>query len=175
VEHLTLPTEINLCYIKSQTARDLLPHSLLIPTDPARLCVPIRLKSDTAVAAAMGRHFARGAGLAVVASAEVAVAVSEMASNLVRHTDGGGTVELWLETEWLVIRAQDRGPGMPCPEQLFAGRQAQPGPLPGGSLGEGGPAIRRLMDSVDAHNREGGGLEVIARKRRPALNRKDGG
>ncbi len=162
-----------LATINFETARDLSNHSLSISTHPARLCVPIRLKSDTAVAAAMGRHFARGAGLATVASAEVAVVVSELASNLVRHAGSGGTVELWLEADWLIIRAQDRGPGMHHPEQLFAGRQGRPGPLPGESLGEGGPAIQRLTDAVHAHNREGGGLEVVARKRRQALARKD--
>ncbi|MDC0713748.1 ATP-binding protein [Stigmatella sp. ncwal1] len=146
---------------------------MLLPTDPARLCVPIRLRSDTAVAAAMGRHFARGAGLAMSASAEVALVVSELASNLVRHAGDGGTVELWLEADWLIIRAQDRGPGMPQPEQLFAGREGRLGPLPGESLGEGGPAIRRLTDAVHASNREGGGLEVVARKRRSAGFRKD--
>jgi serine/threonine-protein kinase RsbT len=122
----------------------------------------------------MGRHFAREAGLAPVASAEVAVAVSELASNLVRHADGGGTVELWREAGWLIIRARDRGPGMPRPEQLFEDRPGHPGPLPGQSLGEGGPAIRRMTDAVHAHNRPGGGLEVVARKRCPGPARKDG-
>ncbi|MCP3141088.1 ATP-binding protein [Pyxidicoccus xibeiensis] len=125
----------------------------------------VRLKSDAAVAAALGRRFARQVGMAAAASAEVAVVVSELATNLVRHAGAGGTVELWREEEWLFIRARDRGPGMVEPERLFTGRDGRPGPLPGESLGEGGAAVRRLTDAVQVTNREGGGLEVVARKR----------
>ncbi|MFP2932833.1 ATP-binding protein [Pyxidicoccus sp. 3LG] len=125
----------------------------------------VRLKSDAAVAAALGRRFARQMGLAPAASAEVAVVVSELATNLVRHAGAGGTVELWREEEWLFIRSRDRGPGMVNPERLFTGREGRPGPLPGESLGEGGAAVRRLTDDVRVANRDGGGLEVVARKR----------
>ncbi|WP_371745576.1 ATP-binding protein [Myxococcus sp. CA033] len=120
---------------------------------------------DAVVAASMGRRFARDAGLSAASSAEVAVVVSELATNLVRHTRAGGTVEVWCEDGWLCIRSLDRGPGMAEPERLFVGREGRPGPLPGESLGEGGAAVRRLTDEVRVSNREGGGLEVFARKR----------
>ncbi len=64
---------------------------------------------------------------------------------------------------WLCIRALARGPGMP--ERLFLGREGRPEPLPSESLGEGGAAVRRLTDEVRVSNREGGGLDVFARKR----------
>ncbi|MFP2912119.1 ATP-binding protein [Pyxidicoccus sp. 3LFB2] len=133
----------------------------------------VRLKSDAAVAAALGRRFARQMGLSAPASAEVAVVVSELATNLVRHAGAGGTVELWREEEWLFIRSRDRGPGMTNPERLFMGRgEGRPGPLPGESLGEGGAAVMRLTDGVHVSNREGGGLEVLARKRVVLENRR---
>ncbi|MBU8895632.1 ATP-binding protein [Corallococcus sp. M34] len=135
------------------------------PPDAPPFRLSIRVPSDVAVAAALTRRFAREAGLAAAGSAEVAVVVSELASNLIRHTRSGGTVDLWVDAEWLWIRAWDDGPGMVEPERLFAGRDGRPGPLPGESLGEGGAAVRRLMDAVRVTNRVGGGLEVVARKR----------
>ncbi|MCP3060865.1 ATP-binding protein [Myxococcus sp. K38C18041901] len=132
--------------------------------DP-HLSVSVRHPVDAVVAASLSRRFARESGLSAASSAEVAVVVSELATNLVRHTPVGGTVELWREDTWLCIRARDRGPGMTEPERLFLGREGRPGPLPGESLGEGGAAVRRLTDEVRVSNREGGGLEVFARKR----------
>nr|WP_281404409.1 ATP-binding protein [Pyxidicoccus fallax] len=123
------------------------------------------MKSDAAVAASLGRRFARQMGLPAQAAAEVAVVVSELATNLVRHAIAGGTVELWCEEAWLFIRSRDRGPGMADPSRLFMGREGRPGPLPGESLGEGGAAVMRLTDGVHVCNREGGGLEVLARKK----------
>gem|GEM_PF-2377403 len=132
----------------------------------SRLSVVVRHPVDAVVAASLGRRFARDAGLSAASSAEVAVVVSELATNLVRHTRAGGTVEVWREDDaWLCIRALDRGPGMSEPERLFLGREGRPGPLPGESLGEGGAAVRRLTDEVRVSNRVGGGLEVFARKR----------
>ncbi len=137
------------------------------------LSVEVQLKSDAVVAAALGRRFARQAGLTAPASAEVAVVVSELATNLVRHAGAGGTVELWCEGGWLFIRSRDRGPGMADPARLFMGRgEGRPGPLPGESLGEGGAAVMRLTDGVHVSNREGGGLEVVARKRVILENRR---
>ncbi|QDE96726.1 ATP-binding protein [Myxococcus xanthus] len=127
--------------------------------------IEVRLRSDAAVAAALSRRYARDHGLTAQASAEVAVVVSELATNLVRHAGGRGWVELWREAEWLFIRSRDRGPGMADPSRFFAGREGRPGPLPGESLGEGGAAVRRLTDDVQVANREGGGFEVLARKR----------
>ncbi|WP_226993941.1 ATP-binding protein [Myxococcus hansupus] len=128
--------------------------------------IEVSSRSDAAVAAALSRRYAREHGLPARASAEVAVVVSELATNLVRHAGGRGWVELWREPEWLCIRSTDRGPGMADPSRLFSGREeGRPGPLPGESLGEGGAAVRRLSDSVHVANRDGGGLEVVARKR----------
>lgn len=132
----------------------------------------VRLRSDAAVAAALGRRFARQMGLSAPSSAEVAVVVSELATNLVRHAGSGGTVELWCEDGWLFIRSRDRGPGMADPSRLFMGREGRPGPLPGESLGEGGAAVMRLTDGVHVSNRDGGGLEVVARKRLILENRR---
>ncbi|MBZ4415640.1 ATP-binding protein [Myxococcus sp. RHST-1-4] len=122
----------------------------------------------------MGRRFARQVGLTAQAAAEVAVVVSELATNLVRHAGAGGTVELWREEAWLFIRSRDRGPGMADPSRLFMGREGRPGPLPGESLGEGGAAVMRLTDGVHVSNREGGGLEVVARKKLVLDDRRHG-
>ncbi|AGC44471.1 ATPase [Myxococcus stipitatus DSM 14675] len=149
-----------------------IPQGLILPSPQvstvvpeSRLTVVVRHPVDSVVAASLARRFGRESGLSAASSAEVALVVSELATNLVRHTRQGGTVELWREDAWLCIRALDRGPGMTEPERLFAGREGRPGPLPGESLGEGGAAVRRLTDEVRVSNREGGGLEVFARKR----------
>jgi len=138
------------------------------------LTVDVRHPVDSVVAASLARRFAREAGLSAASSAEVALVASELATNLIRHTPKGGTLEVWREDAWLVIRSTDRGPGMASPERLFAGREGRPGPLPGESLGEGGAAVRRLTDEVQVSNREGGGLEVVARKRMTFESRRFG-
>ncbi len=125
------------------------------------------MREDAAVVAAAARSFAAQAGLGSRQCAELALVASELATNVVRHGGGRGTLELREEEAWLELRALDEGPGMEDPERLWTGRSdpSRP-PPPGHSLGEGGAAIRRLSDEVWVGNRACGGLEVRARKRR---------
>lgn len=120
---------------------------------------------DASVASSVARSHALSVGFDSRASAELAIAVRELATNLVRHATPGGTLELNDVPEGLQVVSLDRGPGMTDPLRLLDDR---PGPVdnPSHGLGQGGGAIRRLMDKVVVRNRDGGGLEVAAWKLR---------
>jgi anti-sigma regulatory factor (Ser/Thr protein kinase) len=70
------------------------------------------------------------------------VPASELATKRVRHAGASGTVELWREDRWLFIRSRDCGPGMTDTERLCMGRG------------------------------EGGGRQVVARRRSVLENRR---
>lgn len=124
--------------------------------------------ADSLTAACVVRKWGRDAGLAAKVCGEVAIIAGELASNLVRH-GGGGKLFARIDGAYFELRSEDRGPGLADPDQL--GREPEPrsptGPLRplNAGLGEGGAAIRRLSDEVSVRNREGGGLEIVVRKR----------
>ena len=70
-------------------------------------------------AEALARLSAREAGFPEVEGEEIALAVHELATNLVRHA-GGGTIELDPAVDGsrkgLVVLSLDDGPGIPDPE-----------------------------------------------------------
>jgi serine/threonine-protein kinase RsbT len=76
----------------------------------------------------------------------VVLAVSELATNLVRHAHGG-RIELSRldEPPGMQIESHDRGPGI---ERLTDA--LQDGFSTTGSLGSGLPAVRRLVDDFEA-------------------------
>jgi serine/threonine-protein kinase RsbT len=121
-------------------------------------------ENDGLVAGSVARRFADAHGFDRRASAEVAIAVSELATNIIKHGGGRGDVELQSEGDVLIVRVLDRGPG---PSDRLHEAMAAEEPPPGDGR-RGTSAVRRLMDSVSFNRRSGGGLEVLARKiRRP--------
>ncbi|MEW5847411.1 MAG: ATP-binding protein [Myxococcota bacterium] len=131
----------------------------------ASLRVRLCHREDATTAAVAARRFSLAAGLDRLASNEVALAAMELAANAVRH-GGGGELELLQEGNGVTVRVVDDGPGMPSPETLFTQQPRDPNMVwtPGTTLGAGGAAVRRLMDSVVAVARVQGGLEVRATK-----------
>lgn len=126
----------------------------------------VRDRADVFAAAVMVRSMvmAHGGGRRDAAAASTAAA--ELVQNIVVHGGGRGQLLAWFDKDVLVIRARDRGPGIGDPEALFAGSLARRAMgLPEGTgLGEGGSAVRRLMDRVRVRSRKHGGLEVTAHK-----------
>jgi anti-sigma regulatory factor (Ser/Thr protein kinase) len=76
---------------------------------------------------------------------EVAIVVTELATNLVRHGDGGEIV-LRAKSPTVDVIAWDRGPGMRDP-----GRAREDGYSTGGGPGNGLGAIGRLAGTMDVH------------------------
>ena len=90
------------------------------------------------------RSLAARVGFNLVDAETVALAVSELAANLLRYAPGG---ELKVTTcsgetgEGIVIESRDSGPGIADVDLAL-----QDGYSTGGGLGSGLPAVRRLMD-----------------------------
>ncbi len=136
-----------------------------------RALVELRIDrpTDVATTGANAMHAARRLGFASLDARRIGIAAAELASNILNHGGGEGSVGLWLHDGDLIIEALDRGPGVPDPRMIFDGRAQREarGDHGGHGLGEGGASVRRLMDAVDATHREGGGLRVLARRKLP--------
>lgn len=87
----------------------------------------------------------------------VLLALTELGTNLLRHSEGGGTLECAIDPEDGVLRLQARN-------ETRRGEDRAPG-LPGG-LGIGLDSLHRLMDRVSIHP-HADGLDVVSEKRLP--------
>lgn len=107
------------------------------------------------------------AGLTELETAEVRLAVREMAMNLIKHA-GGGTVTVLAEGLRVTVEAVDSGPGIPSIDVAFAD-----GFSTVGSLGYGLGTVNRVMDEVVVTSARGRGTTVLAhrthREPEPAL------
>lgn len=118
------------------------------------VAIAITKMVDSHVASSIARRFGTEAGLDRRRAGELAVVVSELATNIVKHGGGRGRIELSRSPSGVHVRSIDDGRR---PEHgAYRGR-------PG--LGCGGGAVRRLMDWVEESPRSEGGLEVCALKR----------
>jgi len=126
---------------------------------------------DTVALGWLAFHFASRAGLDRRARWEVAISVSELATNCVKFAEGGTlTLRHWSAPKGCVqIVATDRGPGISDPRRAVndgwsEGREL--GPLSprrrGGGLGVGLGAVMRLMNDVSFQTTQDGGTTIIA-------------
>jgi len=88
---------------------------------------------------------------------EVAIVVTELASNLVKHAGGGELLVRERGSGGLEVLAVDRGPGMPD-----IARSLLDGYSTAGSAGTGLGAVQRLSDVFDAYSAPGAGAAVLA-------------
>ena len=112
------------------------------------------------------RNFTEAMGVEELQREEIALVVSELATNLVKHALGG-TLKLSRvhdgTRKGMEIESLDRGPGfhrVPFEEALLDGVSST------GSLGGGLGTVSRLMDELWMTPREssGGGTKIICRK-----------
>jgi len=93
---------------------------------------------------------------------ELALIVTELATNLVRHAHGGG--ELLIRSPGggprnaIEVLALDHGPGIPNVADALRDRYST-----AGTAGIGLGAVRRLADTFDIHTDAGRGTAVLAR------------
>ena len=89
---------------------------------------------------------------------EIALAVTELATNLLRHASRG-TITVGAEEvggrRGILIQSNDRGPGIADIERAMTD-----GYSTAGGLGMGLGTVNRLMDEVEIHPEEYGGLHV---------------
>ncbi len=124
-------------------------------------------RAEVQRAAASAKKLSLAMGFALLESEEIALATTELASNLVQHATGG-TIRLTplhqAEQIGMRIEAEDEGRGIPDPERAIAD-----GFSTEGTLGLGLGAVNRLMDDMEFCPRDGGGLRVVCQRwRRPA-------
>ena len=128
---------------------------------PAVLCVGER--HHVTLARSEARRLAVTAGLGEPAAWAVAIAVSELAQNIVQHANGPGTVTVRpirdRARQGLEIVVEDHGPGI-----ADVARALEDDFSTAGGLGSGLPAARRLMDEFEIVSEPGKGTRVTARK-----------
>ena len=136
----------------------------LLGRGPARddeVRVPIGADPDVVAARQAARELAARAGFTGSDLTVLATAVSEIARNIVRFTDGGEIVVELLDSPRRGIRvvARDTGPGISDVEQALAdGYSTYDG------LGLGLPGARRLMDEFSIASEPGRGTTVSMTK-----------
>lgn len=119
--------------------------------------------SDVLKARRRARELASWAGLDEAEQAYLETAVSELATNLLKHRAVSGEMTLVLAEEegraGVEIVSRDHGPGIRDLASALAG-----GASTAGTLGIGLSGVRRIMDSFEIRSEPGTGTVVRARK-----------
>ena len=121
------------------------------------LTVDLRYEADVVVARQRARQIAAGLKFDPQAQTRIATAVSEIARNAYKYA-GGGKVEFQLDDsdeQALLIKVQDRGPGIPNLETILNGRYVSPTGMGLGIIG-----AKRLMDRFEIETAERKGTTV---------------
>lgn len=123
----------------------------------------IRSDADVILARTKGEKLARSIGMEKAQVADVAIAISELASNLVKHRVAEGKIiirEIRAEgKKGIEVISSDLGPGIDNIDQAMSD-----GYSTAGSLGIGLPAVNRLMDEFQIRSNIGEGTLVTTRK-----------
>ena len=134
---------------------------ITVPPPPSQI-IEVFHCADVAAARHAAKQFAEAVGVDSRGCEEVALAVSELASNLVKHAGGG---RLFLTPVsipprlGLQIESIDNGPGIPNINEAMAD-----GYSTAGSLGAGLGAVNRLMDEFNIKRLNGQGTHIVCRK-----------
>lgn len=126
------------------------------------LSLAVRAREDVLWAKQEAKRFAAGLPFSSDDLVRIEIAVSELASNMVKHAGGGRLTVQRIERdgrEGVLVAAVDHGPGIP---DLQAALKA--GFSTAGSLGVGLSGIHEHMDKVEITTRPGEGTCVEAEK-----------
>jgi anti-sigma regulatory factor (Ser/Thr protein kinase)/serine/threonine protein phosphatase PrpC len=113
-------------------------------------------------AAELAGSFADSLGFTPADRAEIALVVTELASNLVQHTSGGTVGFTRIEAPGQIgiqIESEDSGPGISDLEQAVTD-----GYSTAGSLGIGLGTVNRLMDDLAVYSRPECGVRVVCQR-----------
>ncbi len=135
-----------------------------------RVLVNCKTASDRSWCASVAFGFGLEAGLSRIAARELSIAVSELASNMCRHADGGQLLLSVISEprQAVEVIAHDDGPGIADVDRALTdgwscGRRIEPGERHA-SLGAGLGAVKRLMSELQVASAPACGTTVIARK-----------
>jgi serine/threonine-protein kinase RsbW len=111
------------------------------PAVPAADAMAYRRPSELSALRAFVRTRALALGLSAGRVEMLILAVSELATNTLQHTSGGGRIRVWVDADELVCEVVDRGP-LPT-----FGRSMPPADSVGG---RGLAIVERVCDEVTA-------------------------
>ncbi len=118
--------------------------------------------SDVGAARRAAKALAESIGFDRAACEEIALAITELATNLIKHAQGGKLLLTPLAEGargGLQIESQDTGPGIADVEQALGDRFST-----AGTRGTGLGAVNRLMDELDITPERGRGTRIVCRK-----------
>ena len=119
-------------------------------------------QGDVLRAGELGRAFAASLGFPTLHCDEIGLAVTELASNLIRHAPGG-TIKLGQvrtgERAGIEIQSVDNGPGISDVDRAITD-----GYSTAGGLGLGLGTVNRLMDELEISSGAKGGLHIVCRR-----------
>lgn len=108
------------------------------------------------------KKLVEGYGFSEAKRGKIDIIVSELASNLVKHTIEGGEILIKptgiKKITGIEIISLDNGPGMTEPQRMM-----EDGVSTIGSQGEGLGAIKRLSDEFDLYTKPGNGTVILSR------------
>ncbi len=144
----------------------------VMPTVETRAFV-IQDRTSAVVAASQAQRFALRWGLPARRATELAIVVSELASNIVKHGVSGEIRLRWDSgvppRGEITVEAHDVGPPIHDLEMAMTDGWDDRGPidpahtLRRGGLGTGLGAVARLADRLEYRDEEGGGKVITAR------------
>ena len=129
-------------------------------TASASIRVAIAAPVDVERARREARALARAQRFSGVDVERLVLAVSELATNLLRYAQEGEiilTARPGVDHTGIEVESRDRGPGIPNITQAL-----EDGFSTGGGFGDGLPAVRRLLDSFEIESSPNG-TRVTAR------------
>lgn len=129
---------------------------------PLPQTVEILHPSNVGAARVGFRTLAESIGFDPVACEEVALVTTELATNLIKHAQGGKLTLTPLDDGGRVgleIESRDSGPGIADVEQALADRFSTTG-----TRGTGLGGVNRLMDELDITSKHGRGTRIACRK-----------
>ncbi|HET8629507.1 MAG TPA: ATP-binding protein [Thermomicrobiales bacterium] len=119
----------------------------------------VRGQADVERARREARALAGALGFPTVATEELVLAVSELATNLVRHArDGALTLRALSSLAGVEVESRDAGPGI-----ADVAAALRDGYSTAGGLGGGLGGVRRLMDDFEVATGPAG-TRIVARK-----------
>jgi serine/threonine-protein kinase RsbT len=128
----------------------------------AEAVVTIERETDIVTARQRGRELAAALGFSSTDQTIIALAISEIARNIVSYAQRGKLILSQLDESGrrgLQIVAEDQGPGIPDIELAM-----RDGYSTGKSLGVGLPGAKRVMDDFELRSVPGQGTTVTMRK-----------
>ena len=128
----------------------------------AEIRVPIEREEDVVVARQKGRELAAAAGFSVTDRTIIALAISEIARNIVSYAYRGELTLCQLDDgirTGILIIAEDEGPGIPDIELAM-----RDGYSTAKSLGVGLPGTKRIMDEFELTSTPGKGTKVTMKR-----------